>query len=341
LSLSEGGITPPCAAPSAEGDGLLHDAGNLISALSLYCDLLLMPHVLKPEHRHYADELRLLGARSAAMIEQLMEHRIPASLERPDPSHDCTVPPGETAAQRRAAQQARARTQLSGEIAPASAQPMSLGSIVKRCSGLLSRVAGGRVIEIGYGQSATIPILIAPDAVERILVNLVRNAARALDRVPNHSLGRGLEGIARHGESHPSAIQLVAHDAAAPARSRGRGAATSEPMRETLRGSHAAIRIGVGVLASRAGDLRPSPFRRLRLVVEDSGCGMGQGELDRLLAGSGAPAVRTRHGIGFRVVRHLVDVSGGVLSVTSQPGQGTTVQIEWPLIPSAAGRGNL
>jgi len=346
LSLSAGGITPPCAAPAAEGDGLLHDAGNLISALSLYCDLLLMPHVLKPEHRHYADELRLLGSRSAAMIEQLMEHRIPASLERPDleppdPGHDCAVPPGETTAQRRAAQQVRARTQLSREISPASAQPMSLGSIVKRCSGLLSRVAGGRVVEIGYGQAAAIPIPVAAESIERILVNLVRNAARALDRGPNHSPGRGLEDAERCDGSPPLAIRLVARAAAPPARSRGRGAASSEPMRETLRGSHAAIRIGVGVLANRAGELRPWPFRRVRLVVEDSGCGMGPGELDRLLAASRAPAVRTKHGIGFRVVQHLVDVSGGELSVTSAPGLGTTVQIEWPLVPSASGRGNL
>ena len=34
-----------------------------------------MPGVLKPEHRHYAEEVRLLGVRSAAMIQQLMGNR--------------------------------------------------------------------------------------------------------------------------------------------------------------------------------------------------------------------------------------------------------------------------
>ncbi len=347
---------PPLAVPAiavaaVAGDGLLHDASNLISALSLYCDLLLMPHVLKPEHRHYADEVRLLGTRSAAMIEQLMEDRIPASQPQ-DPERNCIALPSKAPSQRRSTARAAVPGPPPEAISLVAAAPVSLGSIVQRCSGLLSRVAGGRSVEVSYGEAAAVPIQIPAESIERILANLVRNAARALDRDPNRVPGRSLnlcpdrepDGAAKRATKRdgpqPPALRRAAYAAMPPAQSRGRGAATSEPMRETLRGSHAAIRIGVGVPAHRAGDLRPSPFRQVRLVVEDSGCGMGPGELDRLLVGSRAPAARAKHGIGFRVVRHLVDVSGGELSVSSVPGLGTTVQIAWPLAPPSAASGD-
>src|SRR5271156_3371173 len=58
----------------AEGEGLAHDAGNLLGALSLYSDLLAMPGVLNEEHRGYASELRMLSDRSWAMIDRLVNH---------------------------------------------------------------------------------------------------------------------------------------------------------------------------------------------------------------------------------------------------------------------------
>src|ERR1035441_6527958 len=42
----------PCPA-AVQGEGMLHDARNLMGALGLYCDLLSMPGELKPEHNHY------------------------------------------------------------------------------------------------------------------------------------------------------------------------------------------------------------------------------------------------------------------------------------------------
>jgi hypothetical protein len=58
----------------AEEVGLAHDAGNLLSALSLYSDLLSMPGVLHEGYREYAAELRLLSERSTAMISRLFDH---------------------------------------------------------------------------------------------------------------------------------------------------------------------------------------------------------------------------------------------------------------------------
>ncbi|HWZ00885.1 MAG TPA: hypothetical protein VNX17_07390, partial [Edaphobacter sp.] len=124
----------------AEGAGLAHDAGNLLGALSLYSDLLAMPGVLNEEHREYATELRMLSDRSWAMINRLVNHS------------------------------------RSGLPAKVKAEISVLPNVVDRCRGLLSRVAG-RSVEISYGVGAFQPVRVPVEAVERILTNLVKNAA--------------------------------------------------------------------------------------------------------------------------------------------------------------------
>ncbi len=136
------GDLPAPAAGVAEGAGLAHDAGNLLGALSLYSDLLAMPGVLHDEHREYANELRMLSDRSWAMINRLVNH---------------------------------SRT---GLPAKTQAQISVLPTVVDRCRGLLSRVAG-RTVQISYGVGAFQPVGVPVEAVERIATNLVKNAAEA------------------------------------------------------------------------------------------------------------------------------------------------------------------
>jgi signal transduction histidine kinase len=268
---------------SPHGEDLLHDARNLIGTLGLYCDLLSMPGVLKHEHRQYADDLRLVGSRSGAMIERLINQLV----------RNSAVP----------ADQPMARQSDAVALQPAEAElsaprPVSLRRIVERCSGLLSRVAGGYSIEVSYGEAAAVPVCILEEAVERILVNLVRNASAALgDRRSSAEAG-----------AFPRTCQC------------------GEP-------ASASIRIGVGMLANRIGDPRPWPFRRVRITVEDSGRGMTQQQLEALVCASRPPS-RGTHGIGFRVVQQLVANSGGDLRVMSAPGVGTCIQIEWPMAAS-------
>lgn len=126
----------------AEGAGLAHDAGNLLGALGLYSELLAMPGVLHDEHRGYAEELRLLSDRSWAMIGRLVQH---------------------------------ARTSL----APRSAEWTVLPEVVERNRGVLSRVAG-RTIDIACEAGSEIPVDVRPEAMERILTNLVKNAAESM-----------------------------------------------------------------------------------------------------------------------------------------------------------------
>jgi len=309
ISKPTGRSGPGARLETAQGEGLLHDARNLMGAIGLYCDLLSMPDVLKPEHRHYAEELRMLGTRSGALIQRLMDHRIqftPTQGRSPQG-------PGMGAAWAAAA----ARSLALAKVREAEGRPVespvpspasvSLRAIIERCSGLLSQVADGRVIEVSYGAAASVPVPVGEEAVERILVNLVRNSAAAMCRSerPGDAAGDAMESTAPG-----SVVEKIAD--------------------RTADETPGSIRIGVGVLINRLDDPKPWPLRRVRLTVEDSGCGMTAEQLERILSGGRAPS-RGRHGIGFRVVRELVAASSGDLRVMSAPGIGTRVQIEWPV----------
>jgi signal transduction histidine kinase len=218
----------------AEGAGLAHDAGNLLGALSLYSDLLGMPGVLHEEHREYAAELRMLSDRSWAMIDRLVNHA------------------------------------RGGQRQKITTETTVLPNVVDRCKGLLSRVAG-RTVEISCGVGAFEPVKVPAEAVERILTNLVKNAAEATPWVGAISVR--VEGVTEYDEDGGSR-------------------------------------------------------RRVVLTVQDRGCGMDAAEVRRLMQGGGNSSANGR-GLGFRVVRELVALSGGCLSVESQPEVGTSISAEW------------
>jgi signal transduction histidine kinase len=220
----------------AEGAGLAHDAGNLLGALSLYSDLLAMPGVLHEEHREYATELRMLSDRSWEMINRLVNHS-----------------------------RAGLPTKVQAEISV-------LPDVIDRCRGLLSRVAG-RTVEVSYGVGAFQPVRVPVEAVERILTNLVKNAAEATPWVGAISIH--VEGLVESAETE------------------------SDESR-----------------------------RRVVMTVRDRGCGMDQAAVKRLMQ-TGGISSRNGRGLGFRVVRELVAISGGCLSVESQPDVGTSISAEW------------
>jgi len=220
----------------AEGAGLAHDAGNLLGALSLYSDLLAMPGVLHEEHREYAAELRILSDRSWAMINRLVNHS-------------------------RSGLPAEAQTEIS-----------VLPDVVDRCRGLLSRVAG-RMLEISYGVGAFQPVRVPVEAVERILTNLVKNAAEATPWVGAISIH--VEGVIEQAENEGDEVR-----------------------------------------------------RRVVMTVRDRGCGMDQAAVRRLMQAGGISSASGR-GLGFRVVRELVAISGGCLNVESQVDMGTSISAEW------------
>src|ERR1700733_7419101 len=225
----------------AEGAGLAHDAGNLLGALSLYSDLLALPGVLHEEHKEYANELRMLSDRSWAMIDRLVNH---ARAGRP--------------------------VKVQGEFSV-------LPDVVDRLQGLLSRVAG-RTVEISFGVGAFQPVKVPVESVERILTNLVKNAAEATP---------GGGAISIHGEG-----------------GLGRGGEGGEP------------------------------YRQVVMTVRDRGCGMDQAAVRRLMQTGGISSANGR-GLGFRVVRELVAMSGGCLNIESQPEVGTSISVEWSAMKQA------
>ena len=225
----------------AEGAGLAHDAGNLLGALSLYSDLLAMPGVLNEEHREYANELRMLSDRSWAMINRLVNHS-----------------------------RAGLPVKVQGDISV-------LPDVVDRCRGLLSRVAG-RGVDVSYGVGAFQPVGVPVEAVERILTNLVKNAAEATPWVGAISIH--VEGVTEW--SGPDGL----------------------------------------------GDENDRARQRVMMTVRDRGCGMDQSAVRRLMQSGGISSANGR-GLGFRVVRELVAMSGGCLNIESQLEVGTSISVEW------------
>ena len=234
----------------AEGAGLAHDAGNLLGALSLYSDLLAMPGVLHEEHREYANELRMLSDRSWAMINRLVNHS-------------------------RAGLPVKEQQEIS-----------VLPDVVDRCQGLLSRVAG-RKVEVSYGVGAFQPVRVPVEAVERILTNLVKNAAEATPWVGTITIH--VEGVVESAKGDGS------------------------------------------------GDGDDKARHRVVMTVRDRGCGMDQSAVRRLMQSGGISSANGR-GLGFRVVRELVAMSGGCLNIESQPEVGTSISVEWYAAKKEAAR---
>jgi anti-sigma regulatory factor (Ser/Thr protein kinase) len=140
--------------PLSEGSGLAHDAGNLLGALSLYCDLLEAPGVLAPHHRHYIMELRLIYERSGALLSRLL-HLTPGQI-----NNAATYP-----------------SEATGKSAPSHQSP---AETLRTLAPVLSSMAAPYAHVTLEVARQLPPIELSAEALERIAVNLVRNAAEAI-----------------------------------------------------------------------------------------------------------------------------------------------------------------
>ncbi len=154
-SLSE--HTPP-EHSIAQNAGLAHDAGNLLGALSLYCDLLRVPGVLRPEHRHYATELGLISSRSSELI----------PVDHLDSNPD--------AFRLQPADVRRGGVRLSEHSCPG----LTHASVLCNLAPVLERIAAGAAT-VTVSAPSSLPMVDLPiESLERITVNLVRNAVEAI-----------------------------------------------------------------------------------------------------------------------------------------------------------------
>jgi signal transduction histidine kinase len=164
--------TPPAPTRTtslAESTGLAHDAGNLLAALGLYCDLLNVAGVLRPEHQHYATELRLISDRSSDLIQRLLAGPAPPPPEpaQPGTAAQLSLPP----------ELLHRRNTRASDALPAAPNHAAM---LRNLAPVLERIAAGAA-HVTVVTPVSIPSLDFPsEVIERITVNLVRNAAEAM-----------------------------------------------------------------------------------------------------------------------------------------------------------------
>lgn len=145
----------------------------MVTALSLYCDLLEEPGVLAPAHRHYGSELRLLADASRRLVEKL------AALDGEDhgASRTSMVAPG----QRRvfAGPPAFPLGGMDFEATPAGMID-DLGEELLASRDLLAAIAGPSTTVTVTADGGARPVAITSENLIRVLVNLVRNAAESI-----------------------------------------------------------------------------------------------------------------------------------------------------------------
>ncbi len=177
-SLSE--HTPP-EHSIAQNAGLAHDAGNLLGALSLYCDLLRVPGVLRPEHRHYATELGLISSRSSELIQRLLALSPDSTPSAPHPSPRPHTPvdpldSNPDAFRLQPADVRRGGVRLSEHSCPG----LTHASVLCNLAPVLERIAAGAAT-VTVSAPSSLPMVDLPiESLERITVNLVRNAVEAI-----------------------------------------------------------------------------------------------------------------------------------------------------------------
>jgi PAS domain S-box-containing protein len=99
------------------------------------------------------------------------------------------------------------------------------------------------------------------------------------------------------------------------------------PRGGTLTVETAERRIGAG---ARARGLRPGPY--ILLAISDTGTGMDGGARAQMFEPLQSADLREqRAGLGLSIVYGSVRQNGGIVRVSSEPGQGTTVKVYLPL----------
>jgi signal transduction histidine kinase len=143
----------------AEADdlaGIAHDACNMMTALGLYCELLDEPGVLRPAHRHYVNELRMVAASGRKLVEKLTGLR----------AIEFGLSSGEKFSS--------VRPDLAVDVIH------DLASELMANRNLLAAMAGPSISLEILPNSCHLPVRLSPENLTRILVNLIKNACEAM-----------------------------------------------------------------------------------------------------------------------------------------------------------------
>jgi nitrogen-specific signal transduction histidine kinase len=159
---------------------------------------------------------------------------------------------------------------------------------------ILQRIAAGTATVSVVCPASLPPLDFSSEIIERITVNLVRNAAEAI-RSERSSTNERSNTNERSSTSERSSTPA----AALPHRGE--------------------IRVTLAVLSNR-----------LQLTVEDNGPGMPPAIAAAFLQPSPLPRGATR-GLGHRIIHDLATASAGQLSVRVRPSKGTVFCLKWPI----------
>jgi signal transduction histidine kinase len=167
------------AVRKAEGLGeLTHDARNMVTALSLYCDLLEEPGVLSVRHRHYGNELRLVVEASRRLVEKLtLLHERPESFQRgssPGQGQLFAEPGGAETLPN------RIPSARHFQVLNASGRIDDFRTEIEANRNLLAAMAGPFIRLTIHGVGGSLPVDLDGEDLTRVLVNLVKNGAESI-----------------------------------------------------------------------------------------------------------------------------------------------------------------
>jgi len=164
-------VVETLASASRTGDSraaLSHDARNMVTALTLYCDLLEQPGVLSGGFENYARELRLVTDASLRLVEKLASHEQP-SVREGHAIASIVIPPADPA--------------LSLLVSAAPSAEAGIANFAEELEAnrnLLDAIAGLGVAVSMQIRGGAVPVGLHGEDLTRILVNLVKNAAEAM-----------------------------------------------------------------------------------------------------------------------------------------------------------------
>ena len=312
-----------------------HDARNMVTALTIYCDLLEVPGVLGDAFAHYAQELRLVAAASRRLVEKLLaldagavpDRRISKLLEANAERTATSADPVETGTAARAA---------TPRLVSWPAIGAGDGGGLECSETVVPPNRASVEYWIGDRTEESSRICIANHVEGRArredLLSVLPLANLAAELAANRNLLAALAGpsiaLTIETQGGAQAVQLTAEDLTRLLVNLVKNAAEAMP-----KGGRIALELREVATSKGAAPC-------LALTIEDNGPGIPEESLEKIFtpgytarakatADNGWP--QTHRGLGLAIVRSIVEGAGGRITAANRPQGGTCFTLELPV----------